>query len=52
MVVISCSKGGFFQKVQCVFYIAKINIPNHYPELEIWICAPNSKQIIQISSSG
>ena len=33
-------KGGFFQKVRCVFYIAKINIPNHYPELEIWISRP------------
>ena len=30
-------KVAFFQKVQCVFHIAKINIPNHYPELEIWI---------------
>ena len=28
-------KGGFFQKVQCVFQIAKLNIPNHYPELDI-----------------
>ena len=25
----------FFQKVRCVFHIAEINIPNHYPELEI-----------------
>ena len=28
-------KGGFFQKVRCVFQISKMNIPNHYPELEI-----------------
>ena len=27
----------FFQKVRCVFQITKINTPNHYPELEIWI---------------
>ena len=27
----------FFQKVGCVFRIAKINILNDYPELEIWI---------------
>ena len=25
----------FFQEVRCVFHIAKINIPIHYPELEI-----------------
>ena len=28
---------AFFQKVRCGFQISKINIPNHYPELEIWI---------------
>ena len=31
-------KGGFFQKVQCVFQISKSpkrNIPKNYPELEI-----------------
>ena len=34
----STSKGGFFQKVRCVFQISKFpkkNIPNHYPGLEI-----------------
>ena len=31
----SISKGGFFQKVHCVFQISKKNILNHYPELEI-----------------
>ena len=30
-------KVAFCQKVRCIFHIAKINIPNHYPELEIWI---------------
>ena len=30
-------KVAFFQKVRCIFHIAKINIPNHYPELEIRI---------------
>jgi hypothetical protein len=25
----------FFQKARCVFHIAKINIPNHYPDVEI-----------------
>ena len=30
-------KGGFFQKVQCIFKISIINIPNHYLELKIWI---------------
>ena len=23
---------AFFQRVRCVFHIAKINIPNHYPQ--------------------
>ena len=30
-------KVTFFQKVQCVFQISKIDIPNRYPELDIWI---------------
>ena len=28
-------KGGFFQKVRCVFQLSKKNSPSHYPELEI-----------------
>ena len=28
-------KVAFFQRVRCVFHIAKIDIPNHYPVLEI-----------------
>ena len=28
-------KVASFQKVRCVCQISKINIPNHYPELEI-----------------
>ena len=45
-------KVAFFQKVQCVFHIAKKHIPNHYPELEIEFPAHNSKQLIQISCAG
>ena len=30
-------KVAFFQKVWFVFQISKKNIPNYYPELEIWI---------------
>ena len=33
-------KVASFQKVWCVFQISKINITNHYPELEIWISRP------------
>ena len=29
-------KGGFFQKVWCVFLISKINIPNYYPQSWTW----------------
>ena len=29
------AKVAFFQKVRCVFHFAKINITNHYSELEI-----------------
>jgi hypothetical protein len=33
----SLLKVAFIQKVGFVFQISKTNIPNHYPELEIWI---------------
>ena len=35
-------KGGFFQRVQFVFQISKLqkNIPNHYPELGTWNSRP------------
>ena len=48
-------KGGFFSESAMCFsniQISKKNIPNHYPELEIKFPANNSKQQIQISSSG
>ena len=36
-------KGGFFfQKLRCVFHIAKINIPNHL-KLKIWISRPGQE---------
>ena len=45
-------KGGFFQKVRCFFQISKTNIPNHYPELKIWIVLYCYGREIQTSSSG
>ena len=32
-----CLKVALSQKIQKNFFIAKINIPNHYPEQNIWI---------------
>ena len=60
------AKGSFYSESAIRFSnLQKKNIPNYYPELEIWICclllviggkfkfqANNSKQQIQISSPG
>ena len=35
-------KVAFFQKLRCVFHIAKINIPNHL-KLKIWISRPGQE---------